>query len=239
MEKWLYTKDEIVKRCSSKRHDVVAREIAKMLSSAAIWDENSNILAVRNVILFLGPKIEAIEIDSDSMCYRRIGRLLAAPKVKCGPSLESTAFAGKLFGVLGERVSAAKIGGFEKELLIKTAMSEKLKSPYHERLLTFLLSDPQQCASEKWVVLKDGTFRDYSDLNTARVHAYIDAIRERKSYKMWVNWVKFLKTNPKKKEILEKIHETIDARWGYGSYSNSRRARESLKLAIEDSKLED
>jgi hypothetical protein len=59
-------------------------------------------------------------------------------------------------------------------------------------------------------------------------------IRNRGSYKAFKEFKDFLDKEPKQVEILEKLHNIIDARNGYGSEKNANYARESLDLFIRD-----
>lgn len=62
----------------------------------------------------------------------------------------------------------------------------------------------------------------------------VEKIRNRKSYKTFQALKEFLDSKPKQVEILEKLHDIIDARNGYGSEKNANYARESLDLFIQD-----
>jgi hypothetical protein len=62
-------------------------------------------------------------------------------------------------------------------------------------------------------------------------------IQKRASYANWTDLLKWLKTKPTQREILYKLHETIDSRSGYHSAYNSECSKESLDLVLEENKV--
>lgn len=62
-------------------------------------------------------------------------------------------------------------------------------------------------------------------------------IRQRRSYKSFKDWLKFLNRQPKKENILKRLFRELDSRHSFGSIRHAEFAKESLMLVIKDNRL--
>jgi hypothetical protein len=245
-ERQFYTREEVLELCrdvpARKKHKK-AGEIIWNGRGAAVWNAEAGVLAVPDVLLFLGAQTPAA-VELQVLREADFGRFVVAPaelNPSAPSSVESVVFKLKLTGAYGRLASSFSelyndIFTFGKDALREAA--GKLEDPHRSRLLAFLLTE-ERTPQERWVVFRDGVFSgNYQSEDEAFIAANADRIRKRKSYRFWKSWMEFLDRGPSKAEILEKIHRSINGLSGYRSWSNFRYYEESLKLMLKDARKE-